>query len=505
MSTQRRSTIVYSKFGTGEYSSLGDWNAPAGSFTGTNMLVTRKGELCVRPGLKNQSPGSLSNGVVHGFGMTPLAANDAWFVQGTAVRTFDILGATNLKTSATALAETPTAPLDYDISGATVYIASATDQLYSLVPSTGGNPAVAALTGSPGAKTIAVYGDRLIVGNIDGSNSYRLRFSEAADFNDWPAGNFIDVGDAFGIARLLVQRQHLAILKSRSFHILTGVPGDSPVLRQIVKINGPVEPFQGAIAFPHQIYFAGLGLTYPSTFDGSSVRQLSYLENLTAHDAFSTFPPANGIGVTRGKDNCVTFVDGTTNKALVNLYGKWTKHEFGVDVSGYTVPVMPTDNIIAFCDGGGASANPKFYVWNLTADTPGIEGGTLMRAGDDSSTALAGSVTFPEWWAENGDEFYVRAVAVDFRSFATGSATTNHFDLAVTSLRRYDGSGGTASNTVSFDQAAASSSATGTLQRRVYGFGEQGMGNGFQLAFSTVRGLSIHRVAVEIETRPLRV
>lgn len=496
-----RQTLVLEDFSKGEFASLGAWKAPAGSFTATNMLVSRKGELMVRPGLFKNNPSGLSTGVVHGFGMTPVGDNDVWFVQGTAVRTFSATGGNNLKTSATALAETPTRPLDSIFSGSTVYIASATDKLYALTPQTGVTlPTVAALTGSPGAYTIELYGDRLVAGNIDGSFGYRLRYSDAADFNSWPSANFIDIGDTFGIAKLITQRNHLVIAKPRSFHILTGTLGSSPTVREAAKINGPSEPQQAAVIYPGTIWFGGLGTTYPSTFNGTQVEQLQYLEKLGTFDQFNAFPPANGIAVHRSPDNHVVFMDGTNNKGLTNLYGIWTYHEFGVDVSGYASHSMPTDGIVMFCDGGGAAATPNFYMWNTTDETPGIEGGAFMRAGDDSSTPISGSVTFPEWYHPGGEEVYVRSIAVDFRSWNTGGAANNHFDLKVDMLRRYNGTSPVSSNTVSFDEAVSSSSASGTIQRKVFGFGEQGRGSGFQLIFSSCKGIAIQRIVVELET-----
>lgn len=498
-----KKTIVLEDFSGGDHGTLGAWKSPPGTFSATNMFVTRKGELCVRPGLIKINPSGLANGVVHGFGMTPVGDNDVWFVQGTAVRTFSATSANNLKTSATALAETPTAPLDAIFSGSTVYLASLTDKLYALTPQTGATlPTVAALTGSPGAATIELYGDRLVVGRIDGSFGYRLRYSDAADFNSWPAANFIDVGDDFGIAKLFTQRNHLVIMKPRSLHVLTGTLGSSPVLRDVAKINGPSDHLHAAIMYPGNIWYGGLGTNYPTDFNGTMANQLQYLEKLTTFDQFNGFPPTHGVAVHRGQDNHVFFVDGTGNKGVMNQFGIWTYHEFGVDVTGYTTPSMPTDGIILFCDGGAAGATPNFYALNTVDDTPGLEsgGGGFMRAGDDSSTALSGSVTFPEYFSPTGEEMYVRSVVVDFRSWNTGSATNNHFDLTVDMLRRYDGTSPTSSSTVSFDQAAATSSTSGTIQRRVYGFGEQGRGSGFQLRFAACKGIAIQRIIVEVES-----
>lgn len=499
-----RKLLLFDSFKGGEFGQLGAWNAPKDSFTANNMLVNQLGELMVRPGLIKRNPSGLANGVVHGFGNTPVPLNDLWFIQGTAVRTFGSDG-TNLKTSATALAETPSQPVDWKTDTTSIVIASALDKLYRISPQGGVTlPTVAGLTGSPGASTVEVYGDRVMAGNIDGSFPYRLRFSDAANPNSWPAANFIDIGDGFGITGLYSQRQHLLLAKQSSFHVLTGVPGVNDVLRKVAAANGPLHPLHARMTLD-RLWYQHLFAAHPSTFNGSLATELfplDYTNSLPNQGGAGAFPLSHGLASINVRSDGAVFVSDAGDRAALFLNGVWTFHTFGVGVSGY---VASNGQNVYLCDGAAAGATPNFYVWDPVMATPGIEGGGQSRAGDDTSTALAGSVTFPEWWATDGAEVFVRAVIVDFRKFNTGSATTNHFDLTVDALRRYQAGAAQPSSTVSFDEAAAASSASGTLERRVFGFGEQGRGNGLQIAFAACRGIAIQRIEVVLDSEPARL
>jgi hypothetical protein len=494
-----RKLVLFDRYDGGEFGSLGAWKAPANSFTASNMLVNRLGELMVRPGLKNISPSGLSTGVVHGFGGVGVPTADLWFVQGTAVHTFSS-DATNLRTAAVALAEIPSEPINAKVDTNTALLASTSDKIYRLTPAATPLPTLAALTDSPGANNVAVYGDRIVAGKIDGSFGYRLRFSDAANPNSWPAANFIDIGDGWHISGLFSQRQHLLIVKQAGMYVLTGVPGVNPVLRKVSNRGGGESPFMSFMHPDNTLWYSDGG-SHPQSFNGSVTRDYSHLSLGGSLSSGTTNPPVVGITGFTNPALGVMFFRDSGNTAMLNQNGVWTSHTFGVNTTGYTAE---HGQYVYLCDGGAVGVAPKFYAFNPSSDTPGIEGGDRMKAGDDSSTALTGTVTFPEWWATDGDEVMVRSVIVDFRTWATGSATTNHFDLAVSALRRYQAGSAQASTTVSFDEAAASSSATGTLQRRIFGFGEQGIGNGFQLAFTNCRGMAIQRIEVILSTQGVR-
>lgn len=496
-----RSVVVYDDFSGGEWGSLGEFNPRKNMFSGTNMLVNRLGELMCRPGLINRTPSGTVAGVVHGFGVQGVPNKDTWYIQGTATRAFSILGGNNLSTLTGALAGTPSEPVGVCTDTNQSIIASASDKLYRI--NTVGNT-VTALTGSPGLKNVALYGDRVIGGNVSGSNAQRLRWSDAANPNSWPAANFVDVGDNWGIYGVHPQRQHLLILKQAGYHLMTGVPGVNSVLRAQINNPGPYGDTFHASGMDDLVAVLPGDNTFPALHDGTRFKQMDYLDNwLTATKAL-TFPATHGIAVCNGVNRGFYYIQNSGARCIAFHKGIWSYHNFGVTVSGY-VSKQGHGQYVYICDGGAVGTAPKFYIWNPHADTPGIVGGDNMMPGDDSTSLLTGNFDLPEWWANDGDEVIVRSVIVDYRFWNTGAANTNHFDLSVEAKNLYNVVSTVASNTVSVDSAQASSSASGTENRAIFGFGEQGRGNGFQLHFTNCRGLAVKRITVVLDRAPVRV
>lgn len=503
-----RQTVVYDDFSGGEWGSLNEYKRAKNMWTGSNVLVNRAGELHCRPGLINRTPSGVAAGVVHGFGCHGVPGKDAWYIQGTTVRIFSILGGNNLGNASGALASTPTSPVDVATDTNTSFFASEADKVYR-VDSVANS--VAGLTGSPGAFVIGgYYGDRIVVGDINGSNAYRLRWSDGPDAaglkqpNSWTSTNIVDIGDNWGIKGLYAQRQHLLIAKQTGYHILTGVPGENSVIRAQQNYPGPYHGLHSAMGPDDLVALIPGDNKYPAFHNGASLRQFTYLDNhLTAARDSSTFPATHGVAQSNGFTRAFYFFQTSENKNITWLNNVWSYHTFGVNISGF-VSKQGHGQYAYICDGGGAATAPKFYIWNPAADTPGIVGGDNMMPGDDSTSLLTANVSFPEWSTEDGDEVLVRSVIVDFRTWNTGAANTNHFDLHVEAKNLYDTTSTRASNTVSFDQAQASSSSSGTEQRRIFGFGEQGVGSGFQLHLTNMRGIAIKRITVVLDRAPTR-
>lgn len=519
--------VEYRDFRGGEFGRLDAWNAPKNSWTGVNMLLYRSGELGVRAGLRDVTPAGVGTGLVRGLFTSPSSTIFVTYLQGTAAKQFTPTPGNSLFSFTGALTTTPTLPVQSHYVGDNVYFVTSNSGAYKL-----SNGALTALTGSPNGITIAAYGDRMVIG-FAAATANRLRFSAAADFNSWPSANFIDVGDSDFMSAIFVQRGHLAILKERNgLFVLTGVPGVNETLRQASRFPGPKNSRLGYAITPRdKVWYIYADGQTPVQFNGASATELDHL----AVQSFNGGSPQVPVGVETFRnidpDGALflaansTDANTTTGSALMFYNGVWTKHSFGVALEGYAAhaitkaPKDPSGAIAAsnidlaasftFTDGGGAAAVPKFYGWTPTLDRPGSETvlGTTPapeRAGDASTAQVSGSVTFPEWHSETGEEFYVRQVIVDFRKWNTGGSLTNHFDLKVTALRRYDAAGTKDSTTLSFDEAGSLSSSAGTLARQVFSFGDQGLGSGFQLAFSNVRGVAIQRIAAILDTQPGR-
>lgn len=484
-----KKVLVYDDFYGGERGTFGDTQKIPNSFRALNMLATRDGRIGVRPGLKLTNPSGLSAGKVWAFGSTSITNADRFFVQGTSVYTFAADG-TNKQVAATTLSSTPTQPMAYVEIGGSIYFSNFGDGTYRLTPASVGVPTVTRLTAVSGL-AIAIHGDRLVLGNISGSSVYRCRFSDALDYTSWPAANFFDVGYS-AIGALMSQRNSLVVGAVDALYMISGTPGISAVSRKIATINGPVTQFDAIVGYLDQIYYHGLGMTAPILFNGAVPIVKHNLDNgsWSNSGAANNLPPV-GWGKLRAKDEGVIVI-GLTNQAMVFMNGTWTFHTFGVTAVGY-MSTQGVDNIVCMCDGGSAGAAPNFYNLDITKQLPGATGDTFAAPGDNSTTSLTGTLTFPQE-SFNGKEVQVQEVIIDFTVLNTGSSTTNHIDCAVTAFNRRSALGNT-SALQTFDEAA--SAATGDLSRRFIAYvGDQGNGNAFQVLLTNLRGVTIDQITV---------
>lgn len=517
-----RKIVVFPQFDGGELGRRGVTKPQTGGqFTANNMLVNYRGNLMVRPGLKKFNPAGLATGVVQGFGSTSVPGRDVWFIQGTAVRAFGLNGGA-LSTAVTALSATPTLPADWTMAGSAIHFvinkptgAQPQGGVYTLDPVP--TPiTITRRTNSYTARCITFYGDRLVVGNVfdtAGGNTNTIRWNGTtggvSDFTVWNALDFINVGDPWVVTALDWQRQHLLIAKQNQWHILTNATGSGlEVVRKVSSTAGPLFPYLCSLDSKDDAWYQDLNTQFPSKFSGtypSFYRNMEYTGG-TVVSGVDQLPPLVGNAAVAGQSDGAVYISNSGSASYINKI--WTKHTFGVTISGYVAPTgggpNPGSSRVIICDGGGAAATPNFYVWDCTLDTPGIEGGTFSRAGDDSATPVVGSVTFPEHWDEGLGEIQVRSVIVDFMAYANGSGANDTFDLTLNVLRRYE-AGDALSSTASFSSAATNFSASGTRQRKIFGFNDAGMGNGFSLQFANIRGIEIERVEVVLEDHPVRM
>jgi hypothetical protein len=511
-------------FSGGDYGRQEAWKAPKNTFSALNMIVTRTGELCVRPGLRLVNPSSMSNGLVWGMGRVPGNPFTVWYGQGTAIKYFSPSSAGGAVSTATgALSGTPgTSSVQIDETGSTTYLCTTGNAGYSF-----NGTAITSLTNMPNAQAIALYGDRLAVVPTSATNT--VQFSAAASFNDWTvsAGHAVSVtvGDADAITALFAQRGHLALLKNASsLYVLTGTPGTNEALRPVYRFNGPnAQHWAGRTHSDDRIWFAPTYSGYAVSFDGTAVSLLDNIP-LSLHTGLlnRTILPLydddqSGLAVVTPAGS------GAANEIWVKYRGAWTKHTISqtlsnhaaVKVHGYpqdggsTISRIRYGSCLMFTDGGGASAQPNFYAWQPFMDRPGLEAdpftASCERAGDDSASPVVGNVTFPEQKMDDGSEMMVRGVLVDFRSWNTGGSANNHFDLAVNTLNSYEAAGVVSSATASFDEAPGASSLAGTARSKYFSFGDQGRGAGFQLVLTNCKGVAFQRFRIITETYAPRV
>lgn len=526
-------TIVYDDFSGGEFGSLEAWKAPANTFTGTNMIVTRSGELCVRPGVRNTTPsnanpyGSLSN--IGGSTESSFGVSYVWYTDGAAVRRFNPCDVpTPVTTAATGVFTGIPFGIFNSPSGSIYYIVTGNEGVYSYDPF---GHTLTTLNGTRDGQSVCQYGDRLMV-----SNGANLHYSDASVFTSFPTANVIVVGDASDdITALMPQKNHLLIFKGTGgIYMLTGVPGVNETLRQVTRHIGVYLHPAVNRSLNEKVWFHNIKSFYPSVFDGAEVRDLSYLglQNIGASAS------ASAVAQVRSEDPdaaCILVRPLNTatpspfsSPVLLRHRGIWTRHDFGTTIHSELNPSMgAADTIEGFLASPRTAQHPqvtpvltwagvtqdggiqlRFYSWSPFMDRPGTEyqttGYAPERAGDNSSAQVAGNVAFPEWHADLGMEVRVREITVDFRKWRTGGSLTNHFDLTATALRTYD-NGARTSRTLAWDEADVLSGDTGTQDRKTFSFGDQGQGNAFQIGFSNCRGIAITRFFVTVEITPARI
>lgn len=497
-----RSRIVrFDDWTAGEYGDLGASSAPDKSFTGSNVIRYTNGLLGPRPGLKNLAPTSVPTGVVWGMRGTGTGTRGIVFGVGTSVYGFTF-GVGNAASSIGTVATTPTLAQIIQF-GSDAYCVISGDKAYKIDPAAA---AVTAYASAPGGECICIYGERMIIG-YTAAAANRIRYSAANDYTTWSA-NYVDVGSVdWGITYVEEIRNRLAIAnEGGEWWNLSGVPGVNDVLRRTPREDAAPRKWHNAARLNERLLFNPYSDDYPVGFTGAVSDKFRY-----AHLRF-TGSSGNNIGVAgQGGQDMAMFVEATSSspKGLLFYQQTPTYHTFGIAASRLISPVSTgaiasENNPFILCDGGGAASAGKFYAFAPFLDRPGKTGDTLAQPGDDSTTPVAASFTTPEWWSPNGEEVTVRAVRVDFAKWNTGSSSTNHFDLQVRSLHRYNQASTKDSAVIAFDEAASTTTSDGTTDSRVYRFGDQGTGHGFQIVCSAMRGVAIDRFIVEIDLDPAR-
>lgn len=518
-----RRVVVYNDFSFGDFGRLGPSRAPKGSWTGSNMLVYRTGEIGVRAGLREVTP---SSGHVTGevWALSPYGSlgNSFWYGVDDDVYWWSSLAGGGAATDFGTLTGNPGGPDDVDVAyyGDDTYIITETRGGYRIAAGV-----FSAMTGCPNGYSIALVGDRVVISAITTPAS--LRYSAAANPNSWPATNSITVGGNDIATTVRNQRGHLVIFKNDAgYYIMSGVPGVNETLRKALSDMGPgTASGVGTTRGGDRIWYVCEQEQTPIMFDGSKTQRAEHilLPNTGSPHSWVTPLP------TGDPDSFALRVqadDELSTDPCIWLYlrGAWTKHTFGVAVNGpmaassfsyFGDPSTSTDDdsvaqspYLVINDGVTSGTASNFYSWMVDMDRPGSETDTFSisheRAGDNSTAQVSGNFSLPEWWSDEGSEVQVRGVIVDFRTWNTGGSLTNHFDLEVDNFRPYNGSGAIESLTQSWDEAGSLASTGGSYRRQAFSFGDSGYGNGFQLHFTNCRGIAIRRIEVVIDSTPPR-
>ena len=269
--------------------------------------------------------------------------------------------------------------------------------------------------------------------------------------------------------------------------------------------SAPWSPTESAMMENGEVLFIPNGRDYPASFSGAISRHEKHLQWLGGANTAvggGDIPPTLAMRVLGYPDE-VGVVSGLgDNRFLLKHEGTWTYHTFDVTVGAW-LAAGSIDHIVIASPGADATA-AQFYTMRTYRNRPGQVGANHESAGDGQANMFPAEFSMPESWAKEGEEVLVRHVTIDFLKYLPNTAQTNHFDLTVTALRKYQGiaSVSTARN---YDGPQGEGNNAGVQQRIQLDFGDQGSGNGFQLNFSNLRGVAIQKIQVHTQTIPARV
>ena len=536
--------VRYDNFKAGEFGNLGASAAPENSFTGVNIMRYRSGLIGPRPGFRLLTDIAAVAGKVWGlrgvgsrivYGQARTVNGFTWSRSSAAVSavtnfTDTVSGSTNVISSA-APANPPCQIIQY---GKKAVISVAGFNTY-LINATAGTSQ--RFTDSMGGKVVAVSGERVIVGNSNTTvttstvdqNYIRGSTDNINSWATWPTAAFYEVSsDDWEITYIDEIRNRTIIANTgQEWWTQTGDMELDPTIKRTVRADVAPAQWYNATRLGETIYFVPFGEDFPVEFIGTVTDKLRH-RNLTF-----TKRSDNPITVSSlPSSDCIAFIEGSaavtssalqsggTPRMLMRMNDTWTYHRLGISSSLGTVsdsiPTLVTpasqgglafnDNPFILCDGGDTSTIPKFYVFDPVLDRPGKVADTTAAPGDGSDTTpVTAEVSFPEYWTPDGQEVIVRSVSVDFAKWNWGNAgKTNHFDVEIKSLHRDNTSGTRTSQVVSFDEDCAKTTADETPDRRIFRVGDQGVGHGFILRFSNIRGVAFRRVIVELNLDPRR-
>jgi len=488
-------TVVYDKWDKGEFGTMNPAQAPNGSWTGTNVVVYRDGMIGPRPGIKIIDQGVPDTlGPLVGLGFTPVGgAGDTpiFFIIGTKVWLFDPDGTSSL---VEASAELASAPPDNTIGvviskesvrsiGSEVYFVVDNDKTYRL---NGNTQVLTPIADSAQGTDIETYRDRMMVAN----GGLRIFYSAAADFSDWPAGNFFDVGPSWRIINMTEFRDSMLIFTASGAWTLTGTATDGTLRR----LSDTLPPQDKAVVKTNDdIVYVPSSRSAPVSYNGSygDERSMQHLESWTSAGRTC-------FGVQSYGNRDVLFL-ADNSKLLWRKNGAWSIHSIGQGVGPWITRYF--DDNVVLATTGSVSDDPDFYMLATNLDRPAFTSDTWASPGDHSNTPLDASFRLPDYLAPEGKELRVRSVTVDFIKYTTGSATNNNITITVTSqFRELVADDSSITPYVLFNEATTGATA-GVRTRKVYRGTPGTWGGGYRITLSDLKGVAIDRVVVEFEQR----
>lgn len=510
--------VVFSDWSGGEFGDLGPTGCKDNQFTGLNVMVYKDGSVGPRPGFKGTYV--LTTGDVWAF--RGVGSNDGnariFYGQGKNIKrwlpadlTTAVVGTISITaTVTTQIIQMGPAHAEIPIYGHKVY--EAVD--FSLPGTSGGSYSVKEIPSSPGGKVGTVYGVRLLVGNTT-TNPKRVYYTGAQTTtaiatSTWPALNFFDVGlPDWDITFMDEQRQRVSIGNNGGeWWGLTGTPGVNDSLRRQPRGDQSPAQWYHATRVGESVWFLPQGKDFPVQFTGSVVDKLRW--------KYLRFTGGVGTDFVAGSLPAADIVlfaqvvqDGSAPYLLMLCNDVWTYHQTTANIQYITPPSVGGtgvnfDSPIFTASRGGDGSFPGVFAFQPTLDRPGKTGDTYAAPGDSSSTTpLTATFATRYFWASDRD-IRVTAVTIDGFTWNTGSASTNHVDVQVRSLFRYDAVPYVDSVAQSFDEPTAITTTDRTDKRFRITNPDAPWAQGFQIRLSAIRGFAVRRIRVEYDEGPHR-
>lgn len=498
-------TITYNAFDFGEFGTMAPEKAPPGSWTGNNVVVYRDGCIGPRPGVKKAVRSTeIGSAALRGLAFTPLAsAGDKPLLiiqDSTTIKCCDPDDAyppTVSNVSGTLSAVAGTSDTDRVLGVESVrqlngklYFPNNGDRLYAYNGASA-SKSVASVSTVPEGNTIAMFRDRVYVGN----GATRVYYSAAGNETSWTAGNYFDVGVSWAIYAMEQFRDSLLIFTQWGTWMLTGA---SPVTGTLRRISDTFSPLaKSVVAGNDELFYIPSSRNAPVIFQGSygDEATLKHLENWKSDN-----DSAYGAQSYANRDILWSSSSGTL---LWRKNNAWSQHTF--NRSPFSVSLGPW--IVRFRDTrillGTNGSSPDLYWLDMDLDRPAFTSDTYAQPGDDSTTPMTDCYfTIPTIYAPEGYRCRVRRIAVDFQKYDTGSATANNIDVTVTQFGDINESGEDTETQTLYNEAGSGIAGTtsGTPSRLAANFGTNGWHGAFSVKLSALKGVKIRSISIDYET-----
>lgn len=508
--------VTWKDFSGGDWGEIGEFRAPANTFSGNNVVVYTNGMLGPRAGLKeNLYSGTPPQGDCHGIWLIGQIGRPLMISVGdklySSTEDNDNLGTVTLEHTLTSEPTQPLVVTWYDPNG-NVFLSNIGDRC-SAIDMTANTisdlPVRNAGADNAGTETLFLCRDRLYAAGdanaVGGNGGQYVYVSAAADFTNFAGGETFQVGYFNSIRGMMESQNSLmfSCLEATNnlgsgvgWYSLVGATPQGDLRRVNTQVAGEGQ-WEIVSAEGGNVYFwtgwsaADQDNTYLVSTNGAKFDDQTYKHlRLGGSDRF---------GYYNAPDQTLIYVN-DANQAMIRQNGAWTYHTFSVDVSG---PVAPTERGDSFLlPHSAAGVDLKVYQLESRVNQPMSSTG-ISSPGDASTIPVDAYFSLPAFQSDN-KEVRVRRVIVDFKKWDCGLFfETNAFTVNVKTFGQYNLPGGSTDGTVTssatWTESESLADVGGTLDRYVARVGQQGKASAFQVSITGMAGVAIESVTVEYE------